>query len=289
MKFRVVALLACALFVLAGLGSSGARADSTRGRVVAGNTAVVAIDLIDFDPAVGDVHARLHLILPASMLTKDATPVHDLTFVDEATVDESILKLSSTTPFSYYDGFASARYQVNDPGSEFSYPFDRHETAMDFFLAQQTTRGGKQTFKRLPLTYDCSGCSFDGFKVTITDAGTTPTEVRLRVQIRRSTPIIVFSVFLAVAMWAMTILVLVLGIRVSRKKKHAPEVGTMGFIGGLLFAYPAIRGAQPRVPPMGVLSDYYGFFWNELILIVALAIVMIAWVKFPEPPEEEDK
>ncbi len=289
MRFRVVALLAFAVFVLARSSASGAGADATRGQVIAGDKAVVAIDLIDFDPAVGDVHARLHLILPQSMLGKDATPAHDLTFVDEATVDESILKLSSTTPFSYYDGFASARYQVGDPGSEFSYPFDRHVTAIDFFLAQQITSGGKTTFKRLPITYDCSGCSFDGFKVTIADAGTTPTEVRLKVSIRRSTPIIVFSVFLAVAMWAMTILVLILAIRVSRKKKHAPEVGTMGFIGGLLFAYPAIRGAQPRVPPMGVLSDYYGFFWNELILIVALACVMFAWVRFPEPPEEEDK
>ena len=288
MKFRWVAVLACALFVLGVANSSGVSAASPRGRVVAGNTAVVAIDLIDFDPAVGDVHARLHLILPASMLGQDETPAHDLTFVDEATVDESILKLSSAEPFSYYDGFASARYQVNDPGSEFLYPFDRHETAIDFFLAQQTTRGGKNTFQRVPITYDCSGCSFDGFKVTITDAGTTTTEVRLKVTIRRSTPIIIFSVFLAVAMWAMTILVLILAIRVSHKKKHAPEVGTMGFIGGLLFAYPAIRGSQPRVPPMGVLSDYYGFFWNEFILIVALAVVLFAWVRFPEP-EEEDK
>jgi hypothetical protein len=87
-------------------------------------------------------------------------------------------------------------------------------------------------------------------------------------------------------MWAMTILVLVLATRVSRKKKKAPEVATMGFIGGLLFAYPAIRGSQPRVPPMGVLSDYYGFFWNEFILIFALAVVMIAWVRFPEEEEK---
>ena len=154
------------------------------------------------------------------------------------------------------------------------YPFDEHETNLDFFVSQEGTGP-------IPIAYDCTACSFDGFKVTISDAGTTPTEVKLKVSIRRSTPIIIFSVFLAIAMWAMTILVLVLAIRTARQKDKAPEVPTMGFIGGLLFAYPAIRGSQPRVPPMGVLSDYYGFFWNELILIIALVAVMIAWVSFP--------
>lgn len=285
MKFRWMAVLGGALITLAAPGASGLRA-ATPAPITATDKPVVAIDLIDFDPAVGDVHARLHLILPASMLGPNATPRHDLTFVDAATVDESILKIPSTNPFSYYDAFVNARYQVGDPGSEFSYPFDVHETAIDFFLAQATA-GGK--LERVPITYDCSGCSFDGFKLTITDAGSTPTEVRLRVRIRRSTPIITFSVFLAVAMWAMTILVLVLAIRVAHKRKKAPEVGTMGFIGGLLFAYPAIRGSQPRVPPMGVLSDYYGFFWNELILIIALVWVMVAWVRFPEEPEDAAK
>ncbi len=62
----------------------------------------------------------------------------------------------------------------------------------------------------------------------------------------------------------------------------------MGFIAGLLFAFPAIRGAQPRVPPMGVIVDYFGFFCDEFILIGTLIVVMIAWLRFPEEKKETE-
>jgi hypothetical protein len=80
--------------------------------------------------------------------------------------------------------------------------------------------------------------------------------------------------------------VLVLAIRVAHRKDEAPEISTMGFIAGLLFAFPAIRSAQPRVPPMGVIVDYFGFFCDEVILIATLIVVMIAWLRFPEAKKE---
>lgn len=242
---------------------------------------VVEVNLISFDPAIGDVSGRLHLRLPATMISKQASPVHDLTMVDAANVDESILAIPANKPFSYYDDSINSRYQVNDPGSQFMYPFDEHVTYLHFFVVEQN--GGHQT--PVPIAYDCSNCNLDGLRVSVADAGSTPTDVRLRVDIARTRPIIIFSVFLALAMWAMTLVIIVVAFRVARQKKKAPEVATMGFIGGLLFAFPAIRGAQPRVPPMGVLSDYFGFFWCELALIVTLIVVMVAWLRFPEEKE----
>jgi hypothetical protein len=248
-----------------------------------GPTPLVEVDLIDFDPAIGDVHGRLHLRLPASMITQEEEPTRDLVFVDADTVDESVLKLSSKSPYSYYDGFINSRYQVNDPGSQFFYPFDRHQTYLHFFLARNDAKG----LTKIPIAYDCSGCVFDGFDLSITDAGTTKTDVRLKVDIRRTNPTIIFSVFLAIAMWSITIVVVILSIRVARRKDAAPEVSTMGFIAGLLFAFPAIRSAQPRVPPMGVIVDYFGFFCDEVILIGALILVMIAWLRFREEEKKE--
>lgn len=210
------------------------------------------------------------------MISKQGAPTHSLVLVDATTVDESILKLSSKEPFSYYDGFINARYQVSDPGSQLMYPFDKHIAYLHAFLAEDD--GGQLV--RVPIAYDCSDCNIDGFHVEVSDAGTTPADVRLKVTIVRSTPIIVFSVFLGIAMWAMTVMVVLLAIRVIRKaKKEPPEVATMAFIGGLLFAYPAIRSAQPRVPPVGVLSDYFAFFWCEFLLMFTLVGVMMAWVR----------
>ena len=34
----------------------------------------------------------------------------------------------------------------------------------------------------------------------------------------------------------------------------------------------AIRSIEPFVPPMGVLSDFFGFFWAESIVAVSLVI-----------------
>ncbi|MDP9023951.1 MAG: DUF4436 domain-containing protein [Candidatus Eremiobacteraeota bacterium] len=274
---RMRSLLACGPFVIAGLLASGGVSDAKAIDAAAcGEKTVVNVNLIDFDPAVGDVHARLHLCLPPSKISKEQAPKRDTVMVDTETVDESILEISSKKPFSNYDTFINAKYQVDDPGSQFMYPFDEHTTYIHFFVTERNAG-----LARIPISFDCTSCFFDGFQVNITDAGTTATDVRKNIRIRRTMPIKVFSVFLAIAMWTMTVVVLVLAIRVSRQTRSAPEITTMAFIGGLLFAFPAIRGAQPNVPPMGVLSDYLAFFWDEFILVVALVVVMIAWLRYP--------
>jgi hypothetical protein len=135
----------------------------------AGATPVVEVDLIDFDPAIGDIHGRLHLRLPKSMISKTESPTRDLVFVDADTVDESILKISSKEPYSYYDDFINSRYQVNDPGSQFMYPFDRHQTYLHFFVAYDKSNGGAANaanLQKIPVALDCSVCSFDGFDST---------------------------------------------------------------------------------------------------------------------------
>lgn len=212
------------------------------------------------------------------MIGANEAPEKDLVFVDATTVDESILKIPASQPYSYYDSFINARYQVNDPGSQFMYPFDEHETSLHFFV---TEARGKRLVP-IPIGYDCSDCDFDGYNITVRDGGTTTTDVRLNVEIQRTRPIVLFSVFIILGMWAMTIVIVVVAVRVVHGRKKAPEVATMGFIGGLLFAFPAIRAAQPSVPPVGVIADYLGFFWCEFALMCTLVAVMIAWLRFPE-------
>lgn len=41
----------------------------------------------------------------------------------------------------------------------------------------------------------------------------------------------------------------------------------------LLFAFPAMRSFVPGVPPLGVLFDFFGFFWCEIILGLAVVVV----------------
>ena len=41
----------------------------------------------------------------------------------------------------------------------------------------------------------------------------------------------------------------------------------------LLFAFPAMRSFVPGVPPLGVLVDFFAFFWCEIALGFAVAVV----------------
>lgn len=41
----------------------------------------------------------------------------------------------------------------------------------------------------------------------------------------------------------------------------------------LLFAFPAMRSFVPGVPPLGVLFDFFAFFWCEIILGLAVVVV----------------
>jgi len=46
----------------------------------------------------------------------------------------------------------------------------------------------------------------------------------------------------------------------------------------LLFGLPALRNAQPAVPPLGVLGDYVSFVWAELLVAVSAVIFIWTWL-----------
>ena len=93
MKLVPTTVLACLLLLMMGSASHARTVALGRPIRTASGKALVILDLIDFDPAIGDVHGRLHLRLPPEMLSKDQSPTRDLTLVDADTVDESVLRI----------------------------------------------------------------------------------------------------------------------------------------------------------------------------------------------------
>ena len=78
-------------------------------------------------------------------------------------------------------------------------------------------------------------------------------------------------------MWALSIAVLFLMISVLVRGRKA-EIAMFSFMAALLFAFYAVRNSQPNVPPIGVLSDFLGFFWAELIVGACLLAGVFTWV-----------
>ena len=46
----------------------------------------------------------------------------------------------------------------------------------------------------------------------------------------------------------------------------------------LIFGLPALRDAQPNVPPLGVFSDYISYLWAESIIEAATIIAIWIWI-----------
>ena len=45
-----------------------------------------------------------------------------------------------------------------------------------------------------------------------------------------------------------------------------------------IFGLPALRNAQPGVPPLGAISDYISFIWAENIAAFSAIIIMWTWL-----------
>lgn len=237
----------------------------------------LVINLMSFEATHGDINARLQLRLPEAEVTQQYSPKHDYFLVDELTVNESVLKISSTTPYSAFNNYLPTMYQVHDAGSQFFYPFDNHTAYLRMFVDRS---GGTNALgvveQRLPVKIDTSLCSFEGYNIKLTpESDNSPTYTHLRLDLDRTLPIKLFTVFVSLLMLMVSIGFMNM-VRKLVKTNASPDINELAFGAALLFAFPAIRSIEPFVPPMGVLSDFIGFFWAESIVAISL-VVHLYW------------
>ena len=253
-----------------------------RSSMVTGSKPVLSMNLIGFDAVTGDLRARHNLRIPASEVSSIHAPKQTYYLVDPFdTQSPTFLAIRSQVPYSVYDNFLTSIYQVEDAGSQFFYPFDTHRARIRLFVDREEGigPGGKPELKRQPFTFDYNVPTFEGYDVTMTPMPeNSPTLLDLDVVLKRTLPIRCYSVFIALLMLLISVSVL----RMARKRfksSEAPEMGEMAFCAALLFAFPSIRNAQPFAPPMGVLSDYLGFFWAESLVAISLIIKLNIWLR----------
>jgi hypothetical protein len=254
---------------------------------VPGKDPVLTMNLIGFDAATGDLKARHNLRLPSSDVDPlTHSPKLNYFLVDPFDINSpTILAIKSGVPYSIYDNFLTSTYQVDDAGSQFLYPFDTHRARIRLFVERQDTvaTDGKPRCNPRRFLFSPHVPTFEGYDVRITPtADNSPTLLDLKVELRRTLPIRCYSVFIALLMLLISISVFRMALKRFRSS-GPPEMGEMAFCAALLFAFPAIRNAQPFAPPMGVLSDYLGFFWAESLVAVTLLIKLNMWLRRKKP------
>lgn len=245
-----------------------------------GSNPVLGINLISFDPSNGELKARLNLRLPKSDTDPQTfSPFRTYQLIDELTITPSLLEMKSTVPYSALDNYINTTYQVNDAGKQFLYPFDHHQTRLKVFVRRQVPGDSpKPLFEEIAFEKDASLASFTGYDISLMPRDkNSATQLDVEVDIQRTMPTKVFCVFLSVMM-----LVVAFGYSWMALKIHAakvpPDINEMVFGGALLFSFPAIRNIQPLAPPMGVLTDYAGFFIAESLVAVTLIVELYFWI-----------
>lgn len=281
---RIVPVLAVASAVIA----STARAEESA--FSKGSNPILGINLIAFDPSNGELKARLSLKLPKSETNHETyAPLRTYQLVDELTIYPSLLEMKSSVPYSALDNYMDSTYQVNDAGMQFLYPFDHHQTRLKVFVRRQVSADSPNPkFENVPFTVDSTLAGFTGYDIALLPReNNSPTHLDVEVDLQRTVATKVFSVFLSIMM-----LVVAIGYCWMTYKVHVakipPDINEMVFGGALLFSFPAIRNIQPLAPPMGVLTDYCGFFVAESLVAIALIFELYFWITRKKHARESD-
>ncbi|KAI8898390.1 hypothetical protein BC833DRAFT_589981, partial [Globomyces pollinis-pini] len=98
--------------------------------------------------------------------------------------------------------------------------------------------------------------------------------VLIPLQIVRSKVSQLFCLFIFTSMWILSISAIILSTTLWMRRRTV-EAPTIGVVGCLLFALPAIRNSQPGAPSIGSTIDCAGFFWN--MFLVELSMLLLLW------------
>jgi Domain of unknown function (DUF4436) len=95
--------------------------------------------------------------------------------------------------------------------------------------------------------------------------------------VRRADNVIIVSILTMVLMMSLAMSVLLMSFHALTSTERI-ELLPLSLCVTLLFGLPALRNAQPAVPPLGVLGDYLSFVWAELIVAVSAVILIWTWL-----------
>ena len=244
----------------------------------------VKMTVIGVDPVKNELETRLQFELKGIYKKGPTYPAQDLLMtVNGANVEDSEITFKEGKPMIVPAlKFNLVKGKINN------YPFDGHIAKVAISIDPLPSIGKKfAPFELNPVPLEFKfNADVPGF-----DIAYKPLEenssifIYIDVRAVRSLPVKFFALTIIVIMWVLSIMALLLALKVMKSGK-LPEVGMLSWTAVMLFAFPAIRNAQPGVPPVGTASDFLSFFWTEIIVVVALVIIGSCWLKRYHPPIE---
>jgi hypothetical protein len=272
----------------------------------------VDVKRVSIDPNKGDIVARLEF-LPKGHFTADegSTLARDLKlYVNSANGKQELdfPKGKRMNPMevvvNMFDGVVT------------DYPFDKHSAFLEMYFLpgkeaakektaetkpaepvatptpeapageeqkkeeEKKAEAAKPDENDIPIGVDFIG-SIPGFKIDAAKSkDSTDDYVGIDMTIARASTTKFFSLFVMTMMWGLTIGVIFLTLSVVLRGRKV-ELAMFSFTAALLFAFAAVRNAQPGTPPIGTYSDFISFFCAEVIIALYLIILVFTWILRP--------
>jgi hypothetical protein len=243
--------------------------------------------VLGFDPVKGEVEARLEFTPKGKYAQPDSSYLQENILLTTNNVEKQGSEI--TFRANRYMDAVVVRFTTVE-GDVNSYPFDRYKSEMTMHLYTFTGSNDPdeaKDFQEVPIEFT-SFANIPGFEMDIQPVANENTDefVSMTFAIKRSGTVQFFSMVVMAIMWILSILAVLLAFRVWRSGK-LPEIGMLGLMAALLFAFPSIRNAQPNVPPIGTLGDFLSFLWTESLVVLALLILGTCWLRRYHPVEKQ--
>ncbi|WP_327301094.1 DUF4436 family protein [Streptomyces goshikiensis] len=158
-------------------------------------------------------------------------------------------------------------------GSITDYPFDAYDAAIEI----GATQGGVKVPVNMTLSNN------DVLFSTSVDASEIDGAAVFDVGLGRSNSVLIFSVFMMVAMWALAVSVLI-GTRFLVTRRKGLVWPALGWMAATLFALAAFRNTAPGTPPIGCLLDYIAFLWAETVIAFCVITAVAVGVRAETHP-----
>jgi hypothetical protein len=223
--------------------------------------------IVTADPVKGDVVVRLEFTPHGSLASSDGGSLtRDLEFYVASATGKNLHEFKKGKRMNPVEAVVEI-YE----GEPMDYPFDKHSAELSFAFQSP---GGSES---VPVAVEMRG-SVAGLRIDTEYAKEhAPDHAVIDISLERASTARFFSIFIMIAMWALTFGVIFLVFRVFAGHRKI-EISMFSFLGALLFAFPALRNSQPGTPPIGTLSDFLAFFWAEVIIALSLLAVVLCWL-----------
>ncbi len=239
------------------------------------------IKVVAMDPIKGDMTLRVFFYPKGKYIDKDDLLTEKVYFYVNASIGKQEFTFSKGMEINPME------ISINTYGKITEYPFDEYDAP--FFCMAEVLNDEPSDSLYTPTTIGSNnipiGMQFQGslhgydFSAEV-DTASSEVYSGIDIAVTRAGSTKFFSVFIMIAMWLLSIIVIFLVLSVVVRKRKI-ELAFFAFISAMIFALPALRNMQPLIPTIGTFSDYVSFFWAESFMALSLFVIVFVWLRRP--------